>query len=47
MKQRLVLAQAIMEKPAYLLLDEPTNGIDKDGVSLIKNIIAEEKNEGL
>ena len=46
MKQRLVLAQAIMEKPAYLLLDEPTNGIDKDGVSLIKNIIAEEKKRG-
>ena len=46
MKQRLVLAQAIMEKPDYLLLDEPTNGIDKEGVALVKDIIFEEKKRG-
>ena len=32
MKQRLGIAQAIMEKPKLLLLDEPMNGLDEDGV---------------
>jgi ABC-2 type transport system ATP-binding protein len=32
MKQRLGLAQAIMENPDILLLDEPMNGLDKTGV---------------
>lgn len=38
MKQRLLLAQAIMESPDILLLDEPTNGIDKNGVQLFYEI---------
>ncbi len=42
MKQRLVLAQAIMEKPDILILDEPTNALDKDGVALFKTIIRDE-----
>jgi ABC-2 type transport system ATP-binding protein len=33
MRQRLGLAQAIMENPDILILDEPMNGLDKDGVS--------------
>ena len=33
MKQRLGLAQAIMENPDLLILDEPMNGLDKDGVA--------------
>ena len=32
MRQRLGLAQAIMENPKILILDEPFNGLDKDGV---------------
>lgn len=32
MRQRLGLAQAIMENPTILILDEPMNGLDKDGV---------------
>ncbi|NLJ15504.1 MAG: ATP-binding cassette domain-containing protein [Clostridiales bacterium] len=32
MRQRLGLAQAIMENPDILILDEPMNGLDKDGV---------------
>ena len=32
MRQRLGLAQAIMENPAILILDEPFNGLDKEGV---------------
>ena len=46
MKQRIVVAQAIMEKPDILLLDEPTNALDDDGVDLVRRIILEEKERG-
>ncbi len=46
MKQRLILAQAIMEKPDLLILDEPTNALDKSGVELFKKIIEEEVSRG-
>lgn len=46
MKQRLAIAQAIMEKPEILMLDEPTNGLDEDGVNMLRNIIIEEKKRG-
>lgn len=46
MKQRLMLAQAIMEKPDYIFLDEPTNAIDRKGVQLVYNIIREEAERG-
>lgn len=42
MKQRLLLAQAIMEDPDILILDEVTNGIDESGKKLIYQIIREE-----
>lgn len=46
MKQRIVIAQAIMEKPNFLLLDEPTNALDESGIALIRNIIKEESERG-
>lgn len=46
MKQRLAIAQAVMEKPKIIMLDEPTNGLDQDGVELIRNIIQEERQRG-
>lgn len=46
MKQRIVLAQAIMEKPDILMLDEPTNALDEGGVAEIRHIIEEEKARG-
>lgn len=46
MKQRLILAQAIMEKPELLILDEPTNALDKDGIALFENIVKSEVSRG-
>lgn len=46
MKQRLMLAQAIMEQPDVLLLDEPTNAIDRKGVELVHQIMSEEAQRG-
>ena len=46
MKQRLIVAQAVMEQPDFLFLDEPTNAIDKEGVVLIRRIIEEEAARG-
>ncbi|WP_027400526.1 ABC transporter ATP-binding protein [Anaerovorax odorimutans] len=46
MKQRLGIAQAIMESPDILLLDEPTNALDKSGIELARKIIREERDRG-
>lgn len=46
MKQRLGIAQAVMEKPNLILLDEPTNALDENGVEQVRNIIREEVNRG-
>lgn len=46
MKQRLAIAQAIMEGPAVIMLDEPTNGLDESGVELVRKLILEEKERG-
>lgn len=46
MKQRLGIAQAIMEDPELVILDEPTNGLDEDGVQKINQIILDLKKEG-
>jgi len=46
MKQRLGIAQAIMENPDLIILDEPTNALDIDGVKLINDIILDLKKQG-
>ena len=46
MKQRLALAQAVMERPDIIMLDEPTNGLDEDGVDMIRKLILAEKERG-
>ena len=39
MRQRLGLAQAIMENPSVLILDEPMNGLDRHGVEEIRRVL--------
>lgn len=46
MKQRIVIAQAVMEHPDVIMLDEPTNGLDEHGVEEIRKLIQEEKERG-
>lgn len=46
MRQRLGLAQAIMENPDLLILDEPMNGLDKQGVSEMREYLLELKEQG-
>ncbi len=44
MKQRLGIAQALMENPELIILDEPTNALDSDAVLLIKELLVNMKN---
>lgn len=46
MRQRLGIAQAIMENPSVLILDEPMNGLDQHGVSDIRKLLLELKGSG-
>lgn len=39
MKQKLRLAQAVMENPQILILDEPMNGLDKKSVAKVEDIL--------
>lgn len=43
MKQKLAIAQVLMEDPEIMIFDEPFNGIEEKTVKIIKNILLEEK----
>lgn len=45
MRQKLSLAQALMEKPLIIFLDEPFNGIDRASVKKIKEYLVLQKEE--
>lgn len=47
MKQRLGIAQAIMENPELLVLDEPTNGLDSAGVKDVRDILQQQAAKGV
>lgn len=46
MKQKLGIAQVLMENPKIIILDEPFNGVDSDSIKKIRNILIKEKNKG-
>ena len=46
MRQRLGIAQAIMEDPDILVLDEPMNGLDNEGVDDIRKLLLDLKEQG-
>lgn len=46
MKQRLAIAQAIMENPDLIILDEPMNGLDEEGTAEIRKLFLELKEKG-
>lgn len=47
MRQRLGIAQAIMENPHILILDEPMNGLDKQGVEDMRTLFLNLKKQGV
>lgn len=46
MRQRLAIAQAVMESPKLLILDEPMNGMDEKGVEVMRRLILARKAAG-
>ena len=47
MRQRLGIAEAIINSPELLILDEPTNGLDVEGIIEIRNLIKDLSNHGI
>ena len=45
MKQKLGIAQAVMENPDVVILDEPTNALDEESVKKINSMIRKLKND--
>lgn len=46
MKQRLGIAQAIMEEPSVFILDEPLSGLDKENAEKMRRLLLELRDEG-
>ncbi len=46
MKQRLAIAQVLMEDMPILIMDEPMNGLDRNGIKEVRELLLEEKRKG-
>ena len=47
MRQRLGIAQAVMEQPKLLVLDEPMNGLDNDSVEEMRSLLKQFRDQGV
>lgn len=45
-KQKLGIAQVLMEAPNLIIFDEPFNGVENETVEIIRKILLEEKKKG-
>lgn len=46
MKQRLAIAQVLMEDMPILIMDEPMNGLDRNGIQEVRDLLMKEKQKG-
>ena len=46
MKQKLGIAQVLMEKPDIMIFDEPFNGLEDESVKKIRKLLLDEKKKG-
>ena len=46
MKQRLKYAFALIHTPALLILDEPTSNLDENGITIVREIVRQQKDRG-
>lgn len=46
MKQKLGIAQVLMENPKVIILDEPFNGVENETVKKLRKVLLEEKKKG-
>ena len=46
MRQRLGIAQTLLDDPSLMILDEPMNGLDKNGVRSIRDLLLDLKSQG-
>jgi heme exporter protein A len=47
MRHRLKYCCALLHQPAILMLDEPSTNLDEDGIAIMRDVIAEQKERGL